>query len=85
MQESVIIHNVTPEKFREIIQEAVKVELKSQPAKEESRYLTRKETAEVLHISLPTLNEYSKRGILKSHRVGSRVLYLESQVLTAIK
>ena len=43
-------------------------------------YLTRKETALRLKISLTTLNEYSKQGIIQSYRVGKRVLYKPDEV-----
>lgn len=50
--------------------------------------LTRKETAVKLNISLPTLNTYTKKGILIGYKVGARVLYRTSEVekaLTEIK
>jgi excisionase family DNA binding protein len=42
--------------------------------------LTRKETAEKLKISLPTLNDWSKRGLLKSYTIGGRVLYKANEI-----
>jgi len=47
-------------------------------------YLTRKETKDKLKISLPTLNEYTKRGILKSYRVGARVLYKQCEIAAVL-
>jgi excisionase family DNA binding protein len=47
-------------------------------------YKTRKETAEMLNISLPTLNEYTKKGILKGYKVGVRVLYKLSEIESAL-
>lgn len=38
-------------------------------------YLTRKATAEKLHISLTTLDTYTRLGILNAVKVGHRVLY----------
>ncbi len=46
--------------------------------------LSRKETAKLLCISLPTLNEWTKTGILKAHRIGNRVLYKEKEVIEAL-
>ncbi len=46
----------------------------------EEKYLTRKETADLLKISLPTLNDYTKKGKLIGYRLGSRVLYKESEI-----
>jgi excisionase family DNA binding protein len=45
-----------------------------------SNYITRKETAKLLKISLTTLNEYSKQGIVPSYRVGNRRLYKLNEV-----
>jgi excisionase family DNA binding protein len=49
---------------------------------------SREETAKMLCISLPTLNEWTKQGIIKAFRIGNRVLYkLEdiNDALTEIK
>ena len=43
--------------------------------KKETIYLTRKEAAALLKISLPTLNEYTKAGRIPGFRIGYRVLY----------
>ncbi len=37
-------------------------------------YLTRKETAKMLGISLPTLHSYVKKGFLTAHRVGEKTV-----------
>ena len=47
-------------------------------------YLTRKETAKLLKCSLPTLDEYSKTGLLVSYKVGKRVLFKPNEVEDAI-
>ena len=50
----------------------------------EEGYRTRKETAKMLNISLPTLNEYTKKRILTGYRVGVRVLYKQSEIELAL-
>ena len=52
--------------------------------KEEEELLTRNEVSDMLRISLPTLYNYTKLRILKSYRLGSRVLYKKSEVLSFI-
>ena len=47
-------------------------------------YLSRKEVAKMLKISLPTLNEWSKQGILQSYKKGNRVLYKTSEIEEAV-
>lgn len=59
------------------------------PSKQlQDEYLTRKETAKLLRISLGTLLQYTKDGDLTGYRIGNRVLYKKSEVeckLEAIK
>ncbi|GAB3341885.1 hypothetical protein GCM10027299_56220 [Larkinella ripae] len=46
---------------------------------------TRQRTAKKLKISLPTLDDYTRRGIIKGYRVGRRVLYRPDDVEAALK
>lgn len=43
--------------------------------KPQAEYLTRKQTAKKLHISLATLDTYTKLGLLTAVKIGHRVLY----------
>jgi hypothetical protein len=45
--------------------------------------ITRKQAAQILQVSLPTLNILTKKGILNARRINSRVRYLESAVREA--
>lgn len=57
-------------------------QIKENPKEEGFR--TRKETSEMLNISLPTLNLYTKKSILTGYRVGARVLYKQSEIEAAL-
>lgn len=59
-------------------------EEKTEP-KNKVSYLTRQEVSRLLKITLPTLHEYTKAGIIKGSRIGSRVLYLEENILESVK
>ena len=48
------------------------------------RYHSRKETAKILQISLPTLNKYVKKSIIDCHRIGNRVLFRQEDIDKAI-
>ncbi|MEO6303779.1 MAG: helix-turn-helix domain-containing protein, partial [Bacteroidia bacterium] len=48
--------------------------------KYEDKLLSRKEIAKYLKISLPTLNDWTKKGLVSSYRIGSRILYKKSEV-----
>ena len=48
--------------------------------KKRSKFISRAEVAEILKISLPTLNEWTKLGRLLSYKMGNRVLYNQEEV-----
>ena len=48
----------------------------------ELRYLTIKETAEVMRISISTLRRYIKAGKVQTHRIGRKYLILETDIPT---
>lgn len=47
-------------------------------------YLSRKEVSKQLKISLPTLNNLTKRGSITGYRIGKRVLYKKSDINSAL-
>jgi excisionase family DNA binding protein len=47
-------------------------------------YLTRKEVANMLRVSLPTLHDYTNQGFVHSYKIGNRVLYKSREVNDAI-
>jgi hypothetical protein len=49
------------------------------------KYLSREEVCTILKVSLPTLNTYTKRGIIKGSKIGTRMLYLEADIKSAIQ
>lgn len=81
-----LIQNVTPEEFSETLRLIVREEISAIQTKESTpRFLTRQEVATLLKISLPTLNEYTRTGIIKGSRIGSRILYDEISIKEAVK
>lgn len=77
----------TLDEFKTVIQDAVKMEIeKLNLIKPENptEYITRKDAKEILGISLPTLNDWSKRGIIPSYRIASRVRYKRAEVLNSV-
>jgi excisionase family DNA binding protein len=77
MENSILIRNMTVDELKDIIRVIVKeeIQLASTTKRSESKYLTRKEAATFLKISLPTLNNYTKSGRIIGFRIGSRVLF----------
>lgn len=85
--ENVLLIPITIEKFKEIITETVKTELDNYFAKGEppAEYITRKEAAKLLDISLPTLLDWTKQGIVPGYRIASRIRYKRSDIDKALK
>ena len=80
------LHGVNPEDFKNDILKGVRTLITEllEEKKSNDRLLTRKQTAELLSISLPTLREYVKRELLKEYRKGARVLYKYSEVINSL-
>lgn len=82
--DNLILSTYTPEQLTGIINNAVTEAIKnikidaSTPQSE--KLLTRKETADKLKISLVTLNDWTKRGLIQSYIIGGRVLYKDSEI-----
>ena len=54
-----------------------------QPPKEE--LLSRVEAAQLLGITLPTLRDYTRRGLVEGYRIGSRVRYKRTEVVGSLQ
>jgi excisionase family DNA binding protein len=78
------VHNVTPQQLKESILLDVRTELKEivlnfQP-KKQPEYLTRKEVAKILKVSLVTLSDWNKKGVLKPYRLGNLIRYKTDEI-----
>lgn len=73
------IVTTTTEELKSMIAETVKTAMSElagmQNVQPKNEFLTRQQTDEKLHISLSTLDTYTKLGILNAKRMGKRVLY----------
>ncbi|MGM9687161.1 MAG: DNA-binding protein [Bacteroidaceae bacterium] len=45
------------------------------------KLIRRKEAAVMMGISLPTLDQYSKHGIIRAKHIGGRVFYEETEII----
>ena len=57
--------------FREVLEENYNQNSRPKEEVKSQVYLNRFEVAELLKISLPTLNNWSKSGIVQSYRIGN--------------
>jgi len=85
--ESTILTNVSIQELRDLISETVRKELEIflPIPKHELELLTRKEVAEILSVSLVSLNEWTKRGLIPSYRIGSRIRYKKIDIIESLK
>lgn len=87
MPNEIYLNGLTTDQLSEMIRETVRDEmlnLKPPKAKPENKFLTRKETARRLKVSLVTLTDWVNRGRIKAHKIGGRVLFRESDVDDAL-
>jgi len=84
MTDQILLHSTPLSELREIISEVVAEQLQKNSSAaaipQQVEYLTRQETAKILQISLPTLSEWTKAGIIKGYRINSRVRYKRSEI-----
>ncbi|GAL00791.1 hypothetical protein JCM19314_1828 [Nonlabens ulvanivorans] len=54
-------------------------------SKDHDTYLTREEAAQYFSISLTTLWSWTKKGVLKSCRLGNKIYYLKADLKKAVQ
>lgn len=80
--ENIITSGVTVDDLLLRIRQIIEASLSEQPKQivHQSDLISRKEVSKLLKLSLPTLHEYTKMGLLQSYRIGNRVLYKRKEV-----
>lgn len=84
----IILQGVTLEELLQKIEVLIEKMLSDKAKVTQSHtveYMTRKEVADRLRISLPTLHDYTREGFLKAHKIGKRILYKSDEVEHAVK
>lgn len=82
----IILEGITTEEFFEKIESIIDKKLEEKLAQQNlkkdltNRYITREEVSKLLRISLPTLTDWCKIGIVKSYKIGNRVLFKEFEI-----
>jgi excisionase family DNA binding protein len=83
-----ILNSIDEKELRALIKEVLTETFRDKKPeaehKSDSILKNRFEVVELLKISLPTLNNWTKQGILQSYRIGNRVLYKENEVIQAL-
>jgi excisionase family DNA binding protein len=89
MEQIILVQGITLHAFlaeiESIVAKQVALTVQAQLPPTPPKYLTRSVVAKLLHISLPTLSDWTKTGRLKSYRIGSRVLYKRDEIDAGLK
>ena len=84
------ITSYNPTEFKTLLVDCISESVRSEISKvisdqkNEKIIYTRQETAEMLDISLPTLNEYTKQGFITGYRLGHKVRYRIEDINNAL-
>jgi hypothetical protein len=97
MKEEIIqILNITKDELIQIVKEGVKLELNRQRSMgnplnrlsmtvEDTEYLTLNEVSKVLSVTIQTLNNWRREGVLNPLKIGGRVLYRKEDVYNNLR
>ena len=85
MDQQIVLSTVPLTDLVNEIVRAIRADIDTAAAPQPEELLTRQETAKQLHVTLPTLRDYTRRGYLKGYRMGNRVLYKRNEVLNALQ
>lgn len=82
----VILSTLELSDIKKVMEDVLENKLKgfTTQEKKELNFLSRKDTAKLLCISLPTLHEWTKTGVITAHRIGNRVLFKENEITQAL-
>jgi excisionase family DNA binding protein len=89
--ENVVFTQLSVPEVRQLFRQELEQFFKDRPSVSSSLALpaenlsTRQKTAKQLNISLPTLDDYTRRGIIRGCRLGRRVLYRPEDIEAALK
>ena len=84
---SVFIEGLNSHELRTLIQESVKeevqkilIEYKENLTETPIKLLTRKEACKLLNISLPTLHDWTSRGIIPYYKINTRIRFKQEDI-----
>lgn len=79
MEKLIILQGITAQELlveiEKIVEQKMTLKLAELQHQNNPEYKTRREIAQLLNISLPTLNDRSKLGLITSYKIGNRGLY----------
>ena len=88
MQSSILIQT-SPDELVEAIKQVVQLEIakignQTTTSTDHREVLTRKETAELLGVSLVTIHDWSRSGIIHPYKLGNRTYFKRSEIMEVL-
>jgi excisionase family DNA binding protein len=86
--ENLIFSQIPIDDLKIIISDTIRAEMQriaTPTPPPETEYITRNQCARILGVSLPTLNDWTKRGLIIGYRIGTRVRYKKGEIMDAVK
>jgi excisionase family DNA binding protein len=78
------LYGITPEELKAEIVKDIRHELKELSKnftpKEPTIWITRKETSELIGVSLVTIHNWSKEHVINAYKIGNRVRFKRSEI-----
>lgn len=85
---TILLHNTTPEELKNDLLQGLILEIQDILIKTKFEkpveYLTRQEVAKILKISVVTLAQWDKYGIIQPYRIGNRIRYKSDEIEKAL-
>ena len=83
----ILVTGITVNELLSQVEQLIDAKISITPKNENNQpdYLSRKEVAKLLKITLPTLHDWTKLGRLRAYKIGSRVLYKPTEVKEALE
>jgi hypothetical protein len=82
---------VTPDELADLISKGIKshldelsTRLTPNTTQQQKEFITRKETADLFNVSLVTIHDWQKNGILKVYKMGNRSFFKYSELLETL-
>lgn len=84
MKDTILFQSISPEELANVILDGVKSHLNQisprKSEKAELEFLTRKETADLLKVSLTTIHDWMNNGIIKPYKLGNRTYFNKKEI-----
>jgi len=72
------------ERFDDLSRQIKELKENQKPTAPKTDFITRSEVCKIFHISVVTASEWSKKGILKTYKIGNRIFYKRSEIENAL-